>query len=944
MLGGEFQAGRPLALAAAIASVLSGGFAARADAAAAGRSGRARALASYGKLPLAFVPNAGQSDARVRYLAQSGGSTLFFTDRGVTMVVSGSRRAVTLKLPFRHANRKPRIVASRRSAGVVSYFGKGHDAKQAALPSYGAITYRGLWPGVAVTFRGTNGRLTYQLRVAPGADPAKVKLAWDGADRLPPGTAIELPAGRDRSRALEVESAIEYSTLLGGAALDVGNDVAVDTQGSAYVTGQTLSTAFPTSAGAHDTLYNGSGDVFVTKINPSGSGLEYSTFLGGTELDGGIGIAVDAQGSAYVTGVTTSAGYPTTANAFDKTQNGGFDAFVTKLNPAGSGLDYSTFLGSANVDESSGIAVDAQRNAYITGDTQSPGFPTTANVFDASYNGSLDAFVTKINASGSGLVYSTFVGASEAEDGVGIAVDGQGSAYVVGSTESPTFPTSANAFDRDFGGDLDVFVTKLDAIGRTLGYSTFLGGVDSDDGRAIAVDAAGSAFVTGTTRSPGFPTTAGAVDTGYNGDDDVFVTKLNAPGGGLVYSTFIGDGASEVANAIAVDGQGSAVITGATSSPGFPTTQGAFDTGHNGADDAFVTKLTPPGTGLAYSTFVGSSLDEGGLGLALDGQGGLYVSGGTDSPGFPTSASAFDTTPNGSFDAFAIKLDVTPPDTTITDGPSGQTDSTTPSFSFTSDDANAGFRCRLDGPGATSGSEQPCGSPAVVGPLADGAYTFSVRAVDARGNADDTPASRTFSVVVPSPAPSSPCTGTGRKDGQPVGVSIAAGTRYTKDPKLQLTIIPPDGATGLAISNDGGFKQPFGGQVVPGARYPWVLDSSGPERLPKTVYVRFSGVCVDPSQTFQDDIILDETAPTLSTPTVRAPVKGRRGALTVRLKASDNASGVKRVEVRRRHKRILIAAYKRKLRVKGAPQNLTVRVTDGAGNASRWKKVKVLRG
>jgi hypothetical protein len=356
-----------------------------------------------------------------------------------------------------------------------------------------------------------------------------------------------------------------------------------------------------------------------------------------------------------------------------------------------------------------------------------------------------------------------------------------------------------------------------------------------------------------------------------------------------------------------------------------------------------VTKLTPPGTGLAYSTFVGSSLDEGGLGLALDGQGGLYVSGGTDSPGFPTSAGAFDTTPNGSFEAFAIKLDVTPPDTTITDGPSGQTDSTTPSFSFTSDDASATFRCRLDGPGATSGSEQPCGSPAVVGPLADGAYTFSVRAVDARGNADDTPASRTFSVVGPSPAPSSPCTGTGRKDGQPVGVSIAAGTRFTKDPKLQLTIIPPDGATGLSISNDGGFKQPFGGQVVPGARYPWVLDSSGPERLPKTVYVRFSGACVDPSQTFQDDIILDETAPTLSTPTVRAPAKGR-GALTLRLKAADNASGVKRVEVRRRHKRILIAAYKRKLRVKGAPQNLTVRVTDGAGNVSRWKKVKVLRG
>ncbi|MDA0160798.1 SBBP repeat-containing protein [Solirubrobacter ginsenosidimutans] len=913
----------------AVAACLAAG----AEPATAREPSRAHVLTSYGALPLGFVPNAGQSDARVRYIAQSGGTTFFFTDRGVTMVVSGSRRAVALKLPFRHANRKPRIVASRRSAAVVSYFGKGRDAQQAGLPSYGAITYRGLWPGVAVTFRGTNARLTYRLRVAPGADARKIKLAWEGADRLP---------GRDRARALRIESAVEFSTLLGGAGFDAGNDVAVDAQGSAYITGETFSTAFPTTAGVFDSLHNGSGDVYVTKLNPSGTGLEYSTFLGGDAVDSGVGIAVDAQGSAYVTGVTTSDGYPTTANAFDKTYNGSFDAFVTKLNPAGTGLEYSTFLGSANADESNGIVVDAQRNAYVTGDTQSPGFPTTANVFDSTHNGSLDAFVTKLNASGSGLAYSTFLGASEAEDGFGIAVDGQGSAYVVGSTESPTFPTSANAFDRGFNGDLDGFVTKLDPVGRTLGYSTLLGGAGSDDGRAIAVDAQGTAFVAGVTDSPGFPTTAGAFDTGHNGGDDAFVTKLDATGNGLVYSTFVGDAASDVANAITVDGQGEAFVTGVTDSPGFPTTGGAFDTGYNGGDDTFVTKLTPAGTGLAYSTFAGSSLNEGGFGVALDGRGGLYVGGSTNSPGFPTSAGAADTTHNGDFDAFAMKLDVMPPDTTITDGPSGQTDSTTPSFSFTSDDASAGFRCRLDGPGAASGSEQPCGSPQVVGPLADGAYTFNVRAVDARGNADDTPASRTFTVVTPPPAPQ-PCTGAGRNDGEPIGVSIAAGARYTKRPKLQLTIIPPDGATGLSISNDGGFKRPFGGQVEPGRRYPWALDSSGPERLPKTVYVRFSGPCLDPSQTFQDDIILDETAPTLSTPTVRGPAKGRRGALTLTLKAVDNASGVKRVEVRRRNARIFAAAYKRRLRLKGSPRKLTVRVTDGAGNASRWKQVKVVR-
>jgi hypothetical protein len=894
MAGGLLQATRPLVVAATIASVLAVG---GADA------------AQAKTLPVVFVPNEGQSDAHVRYLAHSGGSTVFFTDRGVTVASAGRVR----ELRFEHARRQPRIVASRREAGVVSYIGDGRA--RTGLPTYGAITYRGLWPGVTVSFRDTDGRLTYDVAAAKGVE-------------------------RPRVGALRADSAVEYSTLLGGAGFDVANDVAVDAQGSAYVTGQTLSPAFPTSAGADDTLYNGSGDVFVTKLNPAGTRIEYSTFIGGAESDSALGIAVDAQGSAYVTGSTTSAGYPTTANALDRTQNGDFDAFVTKLNPAGTDLDYSTFLGSTQDDEGTAIVLDAQRNAYITGDTQSPSFPHPANVLDPTFNGSFDAFVTKLDAAGSGLVYSTFLGASEEEEGLGIDVDAQGGAYVVGSTDSPTFPTSANAFDKDFNGDLDVFVTKLDAAGRSLGYSTFLGTADSDDGRAIAVDAAGSAYVTGTTDSPAFPTTAGAADTSYNGDDDAFVTKFD-PAGALDYSTYIGDAASDVADGIAVDAHGAAVVAGVTNSPGFPTTQGAFDTGHNGGDDAFVTKLAPSGTGFAYSTFVGSSSDERAFDLAFDGQGGLYVTGATTSAGFPTSAGAADATANGGLDAFALKLDVTAPDTTITDGPSGQTDSTTPAFSFTSDDAGASFLCRLDGPGAAVGSEQPCGSPAVVGPLADGAYTFSVRAVDAHGNADDTPAVRSFSVLAPVIAP--PCTSTGRRDRQPVGVSIAAGARYTNDPKLQLTIVPPDGATGVTISNDGGFKQPVASAVDPARHYAWALDSSGPERLPKTVYVRFSGACIDPSQTFQDDIILDETPPTLATPTLRAPAKGRRGTSSLGLRASDKTSGVKRVEVRRRNKRILIAAYKRKLRLKGSPRGLTVRVTDGAGNHSRFKKVKLRR-
>jgi hypothetical protein len=330
-------------------------------------------------------------------------------------------------------------------------------------------------------------------------------------------------------------------------------------------------------------------------------------------------------------------------------------------------LDYSTFLGGAGVDGGSGIAVDESGRAYVTGETDSADFPTTPGAFDRTLGRNEDAFVTKLNASGSALVYSTLLGGAlcegdpreEApeEGGSGIAVlDGR--AYVTGFTTCDDFPTTRGAFDRTLGGDMDAFVTKLNASGSALDYSTFLGGTNFEEGResgsGIVVDESGRAYVAGFTPAADFPTTRGAFDRTFNGGD-AFVTKLNASGSALVYSTFLGGTSSDAGLGIAVLDR-RAYVTGFTNSADFPTTPGAFDTSFNGGfEDAFVTKLNAAGSALVYSTFLGGAGDDRGNGIAvLDRR--AYVTGFTNSADFPTTPSAFDTTWNGNEDAFVTKL------------------------------------------------------------------------------------------------------------------------------------------------------------------------------------------------------------------------------------------------------------------------------------------------
>ena len=317
-----------------------------------------------------------------------------------------------------------------------------------------------------------------------------------------------------------------YSTYLGGSSTDRGAGIAVDAAGNAYVTGITDSADFPTTMGAFQTAVSGTGDFFVTKLNPTGTALVYSTYLGGSGSDSSPGIAVDAQGNAYVAGFTGGTDFPTTEGAFQTAITGSNDVFVTKLNPDGSALVYSTLLGGSRADVAFGLAVDAAGNAYVAGWTESTNFPTTAGAFQTSFGGNRDAFVTKLNLTGSARVYSTYLGGSTLDQGRAIAVDAQGSAYVTGFTGSTDFPTTPGAFQTTPGPG--AFVTKVNPSGTGLVYSTYLGGHFLDTGIAIAVDALPSpnAYVTGSSGSGNFPTTAGAFQTTASGGSDAFVAKI----------------------------------------------------------------------------------------------------------------------------------------------------------------------------------------------------------------------------------------------------------------------------------------------------------------------------------------------------------------------------------------------------------------------------------
>ena len=382
-----------------------------------------------------------------------------------------------------------------------------------------------------------------------------------------------------------------------------------------------------------------------------------STYLGGRYVDSGESITIDPSGNVYVTGYAYVLEFLTTCGAYNTSYNGGYDVIVSKFDRELKHLLANTLLGGGSYERGIDIILDASGNVYVTGFTSSSNFPTTRGAYDTSYNSDYDVFITKLNGGLTRLLASTFLGSVYNEIGVSLFLDTSMNVYVTGWTNSSAFPTTRGAYDTSFNGEGDVFVSKLDSGLKRLQASTFLGGNDVDSGNSLTLDASGNAYVTGYTDSKNFPTTSGVYDTSFNGDSDVFVSKLDSGLTSLLASTFLGGSRYDIGLSLTLDNNENVYAMGSTKSFNFPMTSGAYDTTFNGYYDVFISKLDSGLTGLQASTLLGGNDEDGGNSLTLDTSGNIFVTGYTRSKKFPMTSGAYDTSYNRNCDVFVSKLD-----------------------------------------------------------------------------------------------------------------------------------------------------------------------------------------------------------------------------------------------------------------------------------------------
>jgi hypothetical protein len=611
-------------------------------------------LDSYGKLPLSFEANHGQTDARVKFLSRTSGYTLFLTGDEAVLALSGSKtntkaKKITgtdhtlppstaapksggvLRMKLRNANPAAKVTGVDELAGTSNYFIGNDPAKwRTNVATYAKVKYEGIYSGIDLVYYGNQRQLEYDFIVAPGADPHRIAFDVRGAKRILRDAhgelVLRMKPGEGRIR---WHKPVAYQEK-DGARREIA---------AYYAITDKHHVKFELAK------YDASRPLYIDPII-------YSTYLGGSGVDYGSSIDVDSTGNAYVTGSTASTDFPT-MNPLQPANGGSVDAFVAKINATGSALIYSTYLGGSSDDYSFGIAVDDAGNTYVTGYTTSTDFPTMNPLQPTYSGGNWDAFVTKINTTGSALVYSTYLGGSDWDAAYGIAVDGAGNAYVTGSTGSTDFPTM-NPLQPTYGGGYDdAFVSKINPVGSALVYSTYLGGSGSDGGSGIAVDSTGNAYVTGNSTSTNFPT-MNALQSTYGGNGDAFVSKLNSSGSALVYSTYLGGRQGDWGSGIAVDSAGNAYVTGSTYSTNFPN-KNALQPINHGHSDAFVAKLNSSGSAFIYCTYLGGRSTDYSLGIAVDRAGSAYVTGQTISTNFPTK-NALQPVNGGDVDALVTKI------------------------------------------------------------------------------------------------------------------------------------------------------------------------------------------------------------------------------------------------------------------------------------------------
>jgi hypothetical protein len=599
--------------------------------------------AAYGQLPLAFEPNTGQFAPDVQFLARGKGFRVYLSADGAIIEQNGRQAGAaregngTFSIRLAGSNPRARIHGEQELAGQVNYLlGNDPGKWRQGIPTYAKIKYEQVYPGIDLIYYGNPQQLEYDFIIAPRRNAVTIHFQISGAAKSEIARSGELVVTAAGGREIRLERPKAYQEF-------DGSRHAVEAQ---YVLGSGT-TGFQLGA------YNKQWPLI---IDPT---LVYSTYLGGNGDDYAGSIAVDAAGHAYVAGVTASPDFPATPGVFQATAGGGQDAFVAKFSADGKSLLYCTYLGGNADDAAFSLAIDAAGHAYIAGITGSTNFPTTAGAFQTAPGGGPDGFVAKLSADGKSLVYSTYLGGNGWDQIYGIAVDPTGNAYVAGFTASANFPMTAGAFQATYSaGASDAFVAKLSGDGKSLVYSTYVGGNGDDAAYAVTVDATGHAYATGYTNSANFPVTTGAYQSGARGGQDAFVTKLNTDGKSLLYSTHIGGSSDDAGYAVAVDATGHAYVAGFTYSSDFPTTAGVAQSKFaGGSSDVFVTKLSADGAKLAYSTYLGGAGDDNANAVALDRAGRAYVGGFTSSMNFPVTASAYQGTFNGGpFDAFVASL------------------------------------------------------------------------------------------------------------------------------------------------------------------------------------------------------------------------------------------------------------------------------------------------
>lgn len=640
-------------------------------------------------VPIAFEANAGQADAAVRFVSRGGGHVTFLTDDAAVLVwrVPASASGLPAAPPAAPVGRAARLTFAGARASVtpegeearpgrVSHFiGSDPRAWTAGAPTFGRVRYRDVYPGIDLVWHADRGRVEFDLVVAPGVDPGRIRLRVDGGDPLrvdadgglvlgdgarlaPPevyqdaATGRQAVAGRyvlrgdrevafavgphDAARPLVIDPIVVFSTYLGGTGDDAAVRFIADASDNLYVAGTTTSFDFPVLGGLLHQL-PGFRACFVTKLDPTASRPLYSTYLGGGD-DRCHGMTVDGPGNVYLTGTTASANFPITPGAPQiAAGGGGGDAFVSKIGPDGSQLLYSTYVGGSGNDIGRSIAIDGAGGVWISGVTTSPNFPRKS-AFQSQFRGGTDAFLTRIDTTKGGLdsvVFSTYFGGSGADGGNfvsgvltadgAVAVDGNGNAFLTGSTTSIDLTLLA-AIQPQFQGVTDAFIAKFSPTGGLL-FSTYFGGSAGDATYGAATDTVGNVYVAGKTDSFDFPFFP-LFSTGT-----AFVTKLD-PLGRLVYSSRIGGSLDDSAQAIFVDPFGRAHITGRTNSPDLPLSQ-PVQGFSGGTSDAFVTVLGPSGAFIEVSTYLGGTGADVGAGIFADRFGIIHVAGVTGSLDFP---------------------------------------------------------------------------------------------------------------------------------------------------------------------------------------------------------------------------------------------------------------------------------------------------------------------